>query len=146
MTILIIGALVYVQIAHGLTVSWMWIFAAVMLFMSLSISLGNWMDRRTILTLEAGGVLFTNGLRAVNIPWGDLQMITVRPTRWGKTAHVLGRNVHFNFSMFNKMEFQGRTQPAAGFVDGQNILDAMIRSAALTRSSVEDQVYSYSRG
>jgi len=37
-----------------------------LVFSGMAISLGNWMDRRTILRVESNGVWFDNGLRGVS--------------------------------------------------------------------------------
>ncbi len=76
---------------------WAWIFCAFLAFSALSISFGNWMDRKTRVRLDADGISFENGLRRVRLGWPEVQKVAVLPARWGKSVQVLGEKSHFGF-------------------------------------------------
>ena len=44
---------------------WTWVFCGFLAFSAFSISLGNWMDRKTHILMDADSISFENGLRRV---------------------------------------------------------------------------------
>jgi hypothetical protein len=103
----------------------------VLLLASLSISLGNWMDRRTRLELGLDGVHFQNGLRDVQLSWDEILQIQVYPGKWGKRVSVIGPASHFEFRTLGEVSVQGETKGRMGFVDGARILQEMLQTAGL---------------
>ena len=65
----------------GYIPTWAWIFWFFLLFSGVSISLGNWLDRSTVIWLEADGIRFKNGLRRVRLGWSEVQKVAVLPAR-----------------------------------------------------------------
>ena len=57
--------------------------AVFFVFAALSISFGNWVDRRTLLRLEPTGVSFRNGLRNVHLEWSEINRMEVLTPAWG---------------------------------------------------------------
>ena len=53
----------------GMIYFWALVFVVFMFFAALSISLGNWMDRQTSIMIDEDGIIFTNGLRHVQLDW-----------------------------------------------------------------------------
>ena len=66
------------------------IFVAFLLLSASSISLGNWVDRKTVLSLSPAGVSFRNGLRNVSLKWDQIRELRVLPDRWGERVHIWG--------------------------------------------------------
>ena len=104
---------------NGYIPAWAWIFFTFLLFSGLSISLGNWLDRCTVIRLEAGGIQFENGLRHVRLGWREVQKLAVLPTRWGKSVQVIGVESHFGFKMLGEVQFRGEVRGRTGFPDGR---------------------------
>ena len=102
-----------------------------LLLAALSISLGNWMDRRTRLQLGPEGVHFQNGLRDVQLSWDEIRQIQVYPGKWGKRVSVIGPASHFEFRTLGEVSVQGETKSRLGFVDGESILQKMLEAADL---------------
>ncbi|MGD8404540.1 MAG: hypothetical protein PVJ21_12830 [Anaerolineales bacterium] len=125
---------------------WAWVFWAFLLFSGVSISLGNWLDRNSVIRLEADGIRFENGLRKVWLSWPKVQRVAVLPSRWGKSVQVIGENSHFNFKTLGKVEFQGEIRGRTGFPDGQKILDVILREAGLELVEESNNAYYYARG
>ncbi len=125
---------------------WAWIFWAFLLFSGVSISLGNWLDRDTVICLEADGIRFENGLRRVRLGWGEVQKVAVLPARWGKSVQVIGEKSHFGFKTFGEVQFQGEARGRTGFAEGQTILDVILRETGLILVKESNNAYYYARG
>ncbi|GAB4503562.1 MAG: hypothetical protein Fur0043_05540 [Anaerolineales bacterium] len=125
--------------------AWAWLFWGFLLFSALSISLGNWMDRKTFIRLEADGVYFENGLRRVRLVWSEVQQVAVLPAQWGRRIQVIGRNAHFAFRTLGEMKFQGEVQGRTGFAEGQAILETILHEAGLRLKEKTNNVYYYER-
>ena len=96
-----------------------------------SISLGNWMDRKTRLSLGPDGVAYHNGLRSVSLNWAEIQEVRVLPAPWGRKVQVLGEKVYFGFSTLGEVKANDRIIGRTGFADGETILQRIIANAHL---------------
>jgi hypothetical protein len=124
---------------------WAWIFWFFLLFSAVSISLGNWIDRRTFIRLERDGIRFENGLRRVRLGWPEVQKVAVLPARWGQAVQVIGERAHFAFKTLGEVEFQGEVRGRTGFVEGQAILGVILREAGLQLVEESNSAYYYAR-
>ncbi len=145
---LALAASVGIWLLHrsGYVPVWAWIFWAFLLFSGVSISLGNWLDRNTVIWLEADGVRFESGLRRVRLGWQEVQKVAVLPARWGKEVQVIGDKAHFDFKTLGEVQFRGEVRGWTGFRDGQAILDAILREAGLVLTEESNNAYYYARG
>lgn len=127
----------------GLTVHWLYIFLAlVLIFSAAAISLTNWVDRRTVLRLEAGGLAFSNGLRQVEIAWHrirEVQELTLNPGKMIRIFADDGR--YFSFRTYGEVTLRGKVRGQVGFRDGERILAHIIEKSSLKRSQRSDGVY-----
>ena len=98
---------------------------------ALAISLGNWMDRKTELRLDAGGVTYENGLRYAALKWNEINEISVFPSKWGNKVHVLGAAAHFNFRTLGEVKVQDEVKGRMGFAEGDKILSIMLEQTNL---------------
>jgi hypothetical protein len=130
----------------GYIPAWAWIFWAFLLFSGVSISLGNWLDRNTVIWLEAGGVRFENGLRRVRLSWREIQKVAVLPTRLGKSVQVIGEKSHFGFKTLGEVQYQGEMRGRTGFPEGKTILDVILGKAGLDLVEESNNAYYYARG
>jgi len=119
---------------------WITLFLAAM-----AISLGNWMDRKTELRLDAGGVTYKNGLRYAALKWNEINEIKVFPSKWGKKVHVLGAAVHFNFRTLGEVMVQDEVKGRMGFAEGDKILSIMLEQANLKEIAGPGSGYYYGR-
>ena len=103
----------------------------ILVLAALAISLGNWMDRKTELRLDAGGVIYKNGLRYAALKWDEIFEIKVFPSKWGKKVHVLGATVHFNFRTLGEVKVQDEVKGRMGFAEGDKILSVMLEQTNL---------------
>ena len=140
------GVGIWVLDRSGYIPGWAWIFWVFLLFSGVSISLGNWIDRHTIMRLEVDGVSFENGLRRVGIRWPEVQKVAVLPSRWGKSVQVIGISSHFSFKTLGEVQFQGEVRGRTGFTEGQTILNVILRETNLELVEESNNAYYYARG
>lgn len=107
-----------------------WIFAGLIILFALSISLGNWMDRRSRIRIVSNGIDFENGLRSVKLNWSDIQNVVVVPTRLGKRIEVKAGQSHFAFKTMWQSSLGGQDM-RTGYPDGQVILDIILKECGL---------------
>jgi len=125
---------------------WAWIFWAFLLFSGVSISMGNWLDRNSVIRVEADGIRFENGVRRVRLRWPEVQKVAVLPARWGKSVQVIGEKSRFSFKTLGEVKFQGEVRGRTGFPQGQKILDTILREAGLELVEESNNAYYYARG
>jgi hypothetical protein len=130
---------------QGVVLGFSWVFVIFLFASALSISLGNWMDRRTVLHLDADGVSFENGLRNVQLDWTEIKEVRIHPARWGEKIQVLGEKSHFSFNTLGELQFQGKNRTKVGFARGQQILKQILQASGLTKKQQNDQYAYYSR-
>lgn len=122
----------------------MWIFSGFLFFSALSISLGNWVDRKSVVRLGPDGIAFENGLRSVRLNWTEIQNVAVFQTRAGKRVQVIGPASHFSFKLLSESNMFGQVF-RTGFAAGQDILNAIIKSSGLQLKAESEDLYYYSR-
>lgn len=116
-----------------------------LLLSGLSISLGNWMDRRTLIKLDEAGVGFQNGLRDVRLGWDEVVQVRVFPARWGKKVQVMGDKAFFEFRTLGEVKLQGEQKARLGFERGEDILRQIIISSSLQPDEGQGEGYYYVR-
>ena len=121
------------------------ILATFLLLAGLSISLGNWMDRKTRLRLDETGVSFQNGLRNVHLGWDEIEQVSIFHARWGKKVQVFGNKAFFEFRTLGEVKYQGELKARLGFEKGEDILRQIIISADLQPGEQRGEGYYYAR-
>ncbi len=120
--------------AQGRPVSaWSLAFVGLMLLSAGSISLGNWVDRNTVITLEPDGLAFRNGLRTVRLAWEQVQSMQVNPSRWGDQAMVVGPEGQFSFRMMSEISRKGEVRNRMGFAQGGFIIEQIVKQGGLVK-------------
>ena len=122
-----------------------WVFGGFLLFAAISISLGNWMDRGTVMSVDVNGIAFENGLRQVALSWQDVKKVNVIPVRWGKSVQVIGEASHFEFRTLGEVQYQGDVQGRLGFVEGEAVLKEILKKTELVLGKEEKGRYYYAR-
>ena len=107
------------------------VMAIILLLAALSISLGNWMDRQTMLRLDYDGVSYQNGIRNVEIKWQDIQEAQILPAQWGQKVHVIAERAHFRIQMLSEVKLHGEVKGQVGFAEGDQILQEIIERSNL---------------
>ena len=112
----------------------------------LVISFGNWMDRKTLLCLDADGIQYQNGLRKISLQWDDILRVEVYPSNWGDKVNVRSAQQQFNFRTLGEVEVKGDVKGRMGFANGEEILQQIITNAGLEGEQQPSGGYSYRRG
>ncbi|MBC8496802.1 MAG: PH domain-containing protein [Anaerolineales bacterium] len=154
--LLLILALVYLGVAlwsdDGLT--WLAVVFVSLMFLSAgSITLGNWVDRKTVLRLDPDGVSFSNGLRNVSLNWEDVREVRVLDSAWGHRVQVRGPatstssrlSTGFTFRTLGEVIMQGEIKGRMGFAEGESILKKILESSGLQETEVAEKIRYYAR-
>lgn len=114
-------------------------------FAGLGISLGNWMDRVTVIRTDPSGIEFHNGLRNVTLLWEHIERVIVVSHKWGDKVYVIGEKARFYFRKYGEVVVRGDTKGRMGFAAGEDIFRLILEKAGLKEvERSEDEVY-YSR-
>lgn len=119
--------------------------AFLFLVIAASISLGNWVDRQTVLRLMDNGVAFKNGLRNVFLSWEQIQEIQVFGSSWGRKVRVIGEVAHFDFRTLGELTMGGEVKSRMGFAMGEEILRQILRATGLKEVEHTGNSYYYAR-
>lgn len=122
-------------IVFGQNISfWLPLLGIPLVLIASGISLANWMDRHTFLTLESEGIYFSNGLRNVQLKWQEVQEVRVLPAQWGKKVQVFGERSYFGFHTHGEVKANGKVVGRTGFVEGEQILNQILDQATLSEA------------
>jgi len=117
---------------------WLPILGIPLLLIAIGISLGNWMDRKTILKLDMNGIDFNNSLRHAKLSWDEIKEVRVLPAQWGEKVQVFGEEVYFAFHTLGEVTSNGRVLGRTGFKDGDRILEHILLKSGLSESDQVD--------
>ncbi|HUF37216.1 MAG TPA: hypothetical protein VMN57_01725 [Anaerolineales bacterium] len=117
------------------------------LFAASGISLSGWMDRRSSIRLDGGGVFFENGLRRVALKWDEIEQIRVLSAQAGsKRVQVLGPRVFFEFRTLARLSLNGKDRGTSGYAEGERILGTLLEKTGLAESDSSASYVYYARG
>lgn len=115
------------------------ILTIILFLAALSISLGNWMDRQTVLCIKQDSISYQNGIRNVEIRWENIQEVQVLPAQFAKKIHVIADQAHFHFQMLGEVKVHGQVKGRVGFTEGEVILDEIIERSILHETQTQEQ-------
>jgi hypothetical protein len=107
----------------------------------LSISLGNWMDRKTVIRIDESGIGYQNGLRTLHLLWDQIRGVS--PSQWGKRVQVIGKSGYFAFRTLGEVKVQGELKGRLGFDQGEEILHQIVVNSGLDVIEQTGEGYSY---
>jgi hypothetical protein len=142
-TIFIGLSLGVVLLRSGTTPPGAWAF--LFFLIGLCISLGNWVDRHTIISIALDEITFSNGLRHTRLKWSDIQKVNVLSVRWGKSVQVIGVRSHFEFRTLSEVLYKGDVRGRVGFSNGFEILDQILYASGLQLITKTGNEIHYSR-
>ncbi len=129
---------------------WLLLLGIPLFLIALGISLANWMDRHTKLSIDSDGIYFSNSLRRVQLKWQEIQEVRVLPAQWGKKVQVFGDRSYFGFHTLGEVQAHGKILGRTGFMDGERMLRQILDGASLSEVRQVDvggqlEGYYYSR-
>jgi len=145
LAILSLAALILLRSRIAGVSPWYTVFVVLMVLSAASTTLGNWMDRKTVLILRPKGLDFRNGLRNVSLNWDEIQEVQVFPSRWGKQAHIVGNHAHFSFRTKSELTHQGEIRAKMGFTQGEYIIEQIIKNSGLQKTDQTGNGWYYAR-
>jgi hypothetical protein len=129
----LVGALVsgrYTQLP-----TWVYIGAGVSFIVAAGLSLGSWMDRRTVLEFWEEDLEFRNGLRNIKLGWRDVQSMQLRRSPMGDGVQVSGGRGRFKFTVSGGVRLPDTRQGRFGFANGDEIIKEIVRRSGLSLMS-----------
>lgn len=114
------------------------VFVAFLGLSALVMSFGNWVDRRTAMTVDTRGVDFENGLRKVRMVWGEIERVEVHQDRLGKRVHLFGGEKYFGFRVLAEVVMGAKVRGQVGFERGEAILETILNQTGLKRGPAEE--------
>ncbi len=129
------------------------VFVSLMFLSAGSITLGNWVDRNTVLRLSPEGVSFSNGLRNISLNWDNVREVRVLDSAWGQRVQVRGTDTStssrhsagFTFRTLGEVTMQGELKGRMGFAEGESILNNIVEFSGLQKMETTDKASYYSR-
>jgi hypothetical protein len=134
---------------RGLTANLSWVavmFVGIFFLSAASISLGNWMDRQTVIQVGPQGLKYRNGLRRTQFAWGEVREVQISPSRFGDQVHVIGDDSHFRFRLHADIHYQGEVRGQMGFSEGEEILALILEQNRLRPQEGDAPSQYYARG
>lgn len=105
------------------------ILAVFFFFSAIIMTLANWQNRRTALSLSGKGVRFENGLQKVEMLWENIHQVAVYPGRVNDKIVVTGADQQIAFDMYNEVVVNGKATGKVGFEQGEKILETIFHYA-----------------
>lgn len=139
----LVGSLVSSRYAQLPT--WVLIGVGVLFIAAAGLSLGNWMDRRTVLQFSDEGLEFRNGLRNVKLGWRDVQAVQIKRSGMGDGVQVSGPKSRFKFTVSGGVRLRGKRQAKFGFANGDEIIKEIVRRSGLSLINHDGSGYYYAR-
>jgi hypothetical protein len=112
---------------------------------ALLISLGNWIDRRTVMRMDEQGIEYKNGLRKVRLAWLEIEEVRVVPSRWGNRVQVSSQRNTFAFHTLGEVRMHGELKGRMGFAMGEEILRQLVLKSGLQIVDRQGEGYYYAR-
>jgi len=129
----------YTVTRNGPAPAAVWALTGSVLFAALLISLTNWSDRHKRIQLDEQGVFFTNGLQSVRLGWDEIIGAAIYPGNGAYYVRVTSGKHGFLYRIPREGSIIDRTIGQAGFLQGREILDEIIRRSRLEKSETRGQ-------
>jgi hypothetical protein len=145
LAIVSLGAWILLRSSTTAASPWYTVFVLLLILSAASTTLGNWMDRKTVLILRPKGLDFRNGLRDIALAWDEIQEVQVIPSRWGKQAHIVGHDSHFSFRTRSELTHKGKIRAKMGFSKGDYIIEQILNQSGLQETDQTGKGRYYAR-
>lgn len=121
------------------------VLAVLLVLAGMGISLGNWMDRHSLIRIDPMGIQYENGLRRTYFKWDEIVRVEVYAHRWGDKVLVLGENSRFDFRTLGEVKMRGETKGKMGFAAGGHILQTILSETGMKEIAHDEDGYYYAR-
>ncbi|MEJ2758736.1 MAG: hypothetical protein P8046_09680 [Anaerolineales bacterium] len=126
--VVVVGVMIYFP-SSGIGRVGGYLLAAFFLLSAGAMSLANWQNRKTTLSLSKKGIRFENGIQKVWMPWETINRIEVYSGRVNDKIRVKSSDQYFAFDMYNEVVLNGQRRGEVGFEQGELILKTILQQA-----------------
>jgi hypothetical protein len=113
---------------------------------AITMSIGNWVDRKTYLRIDQQTIDFFNGAREVSIKWTEISAVQILPGRIGDKIIVSSETARIRFQSLGKIKMSDKISGEVGFELGDQILETILERSGLAEVTPQQteghQVYS----
>jgi len=121
------------------------VLAVLLVLAAMGISLGNWMDRHSLIRIDSNGIRYENGLRRTHFEWNEIKRVEVYGHKWGDKVRVLGEKSRFDFRTLGEVKVRGESKGKMGFVGGDFILQTILSETSMKEIEHDEDGYYYAR-
>ncbi len=118
----------------------------VFLIAALIISMGNWLDASTSVSLSSAGIRHHSPLRVVDLAWPEVDELWAMPAGKGWRIVVRGKERHFTFRTASQMLIGTDRAIQVGYEQGEEMAAQILAAAGLSSPSQEGASWLCSRG
>lgn len=122
-----------------------WIASGVLLVVALAISLSQWLEGRTVITVMHDGIQFQSPLRKLKLRWSEIDELWCGKIQGGWRFMVSGLQAAFRFQSLIVLRSGTGKQVRSGFEEGQKIAHHIFRAAGLSHQEQQDDIWIFRR-
>lgn len=104
---------------------------------ALLMSVGNWLERNTVLALNSNEISLKQPMRTVHLAWKEVQRLEVRRSNQGSRVFVSGAAAQISFRLLAEVKIRDKIRDRYGFEEGEQIVSTIIEQAQLNQPRVE---------
>jgi hypothetical protein len=108
--------------------------AAFFVVISLWISLGNWIDRRSSIDISGTGVRYRSPLRTISLDWKVIDDLWAIPSGSSWRIVVRGQGARFSFRTSSELRV-GRRSVKVGYPEGERLARSIRLRSGLSRAA-----------
>lgn len=106
-----------------------------LIFVSVLISFGGWMERNTALTLEEDRIHYRSPVRDVQLGWDEIKTLQALEAGRGWKIRVEGQEGQFSFRTASSLRFGSFDEMPLGFSEGEQLAGYIRAQAGLSPPS-----------
>ncbi|TAK14220.1 MAG: hypothetical protein EPO32_02555 [Anaerolineae bacterium] len=113
---------------------------------ALVMTLGNWLERNTLMILRLNGITLRQPVQSVMLNWQEVDRVEVQQGPNGERVFVRGGERHFSYRPATRVEIRGKIRDQYGFENSEKILKTILTMAKLPNTPSQlANGYSYAR-
>ena len=121
----------------------LWITSMIVLLVALAITFSYWLERRTFIVLEEGGIRYESPLRKVTLQWGDIHELWCASIRGGWRFMISSSEATFRFESLSVVQSGSGREVRSGFNEGKRIVQLVQQRADLRYLDRQDRIWVY---
>lgn len=119
------------------------ILATFFLLSAVTISLGNWQNRNSVLKLSKDKIWYFNGVKELSFTWDEIQRVEVFRGRFNDKINLVSESGSISFDIIGLEQFNQDKTPYYGFREGAEILNFILKQTNLNEQKQDGSGYYY---